>query len=179
MQEQQYDTSEQVKFSASCLVAEDVVANQMVIKLMLEKAGVEVTIANDGKEAVRQAQSKPFDLIFMDINMPNMNGYEATKALRKAGITTPIVALTAYAMKGDDKKCIEAGCDDYLAKPVEFKQLFEMLNKYLSPTSQEEDYSVAREIDTIKHEVDMLSGICTGPGSPEEQQANNKVKQSR
>jgi len=176
MLEQQYDTSEQVKFSGSCLVAEDVLANQMVIKLMLEKAGVHVAIANDGKEALRQALGKSFDLIFMDIQMPNMNGYEAAKMLRKAGMTTPIVALTAHAMKGDDKKCIEAGCDDYLAKPVELDQLFKILDKYLSPAWQDQGYSVAEEIDTIKQEVDMLSEICTEPDHPDEQQANNKVK---
>jgi DNA-binding response OmpR family regulator len=59
-------------------------------------------------------------------------------------------------MKGDDKKCLEAGCDDYLAKPIDRRELFKMLEKYLSPTSQEEDYSVAEEIGAIKHEVDRV-----------------------
>ena len=75
--------------------------------------------------------SDKFDLILIDIMMPHMNGYEATKALRKEGITTPIVALTANAIKGDDKKCIEAGCDDYLAKPINRDKLLKKLQKYL------------------------------------------------
>jgi len=149
MLKQENDKPEQVEFSGNCLVVEDVVTNQRLITLMLEKAGVEVAIADDGIEAIRQAQSKSFDLIFMDIQMPNMNGYEATKALREAGMTTPIVALTANAMKGDEKKCLEAGCDDYLAKPIEREKLFEMLDKYLSPTFEEKDCSVAGKIDVV------------------------------
>ena len=71
----------------------------------------------------------------MDMMMPHMNGYEATKAIRKEGITTPIVALTANAMKGDDKKCIEVGCDKYLAKPIDRRELLKTINKYL-PSKQ-------------------------------------------
>ncbi len=169
MLKHEYDKSKQVKFSGNCLVAEDVVVNQMVIKRMLEKAGVEVTITNDGKEALRQAQSKSFDLIFMDIQMPNMNGYEATEALRKSGVTTPVVALTANAMKGDEEKCFEAGCDDYLAKPIDRKRLFEILKKYLSPTSQATESSVVENIDTVKNEVDELSqSICDAASQNDE-----------
>jgi len=161
MLKQENDKSEQVEFSGNCLVVEDVVTNQKVITLMLEKAGVEVAIANDGIEAIRQAQRKSFDLIFMDIQMPNMNGYKATKAFREAGMTTPIVALTANAMKGDENKCLEAGCDDYLAKPIEREKLFEMLDKYLSPTSEEKDCLVAERIDVVTNEVDELShSVC-------------------
>ena len=166
---QEYDKFEQVKFSGNCLVAEDVLANQMVIKRMMEKVGVEVTIANDGKEAVQHAQSKSFDLIFMDMQMPNMNGYEATKTLREAGMTIPIVALTANAMKGDDEKCLKAGCNDYLAKPIDRKNLFEMLDKYMSPTSQAPGDSVIGSIDAVKNEVDELSqSICNTASQSDE-----------
>ena len=68
----------------------------------------------------------------MDIQMPRMNGYEATKALREQGITAPIIALTANVMKGDEEKCLAAGCDGYIAKPIDKAQLVQVLDKYLS-----------------------------------------------
>jgi CheY-like chemotaxis protein len=93
--------------------------------------GADVTVSSDGNEALREALGQEFDLILMDIQMPRMNGYEATEAIRKAGITTPIIAVTAYAMKGDEEKCLEAGCDGYLAKPIDQTELVQILNKYL------------------------------------------------
>ena len=127
------DSEETVQphFSGHVLVAEDVEGNQVLLKTLLNRMGLEVTIAADGNEVLQRALTREFDLILMDIQMPYMNGYEATKALRKEGIKTPIVAQTAYAMKGDDKKCLEAGCDDYLAKPIVYRQLVAMLDKYL------------------------------------------------
>jgi hypothetical protein len=103
----------------------------VLIKSLLNKMGLEVTIAADGNKALQKALTRQFDLILMDIQMPHMNGYEATRALRKEGITTPIVAQTAYAMKGDDKKCLEAGCNDYLPKPIDCERLVAILAKYL------------------------------------------------
>jgi len=98
---------------------------------LLKQLGLQVTIAEDGNEALQKVLTQQFDLIFMDMMMPHMNGYEATKAIRKEGITTPIVALTANAMKGDDKKCIEAGCDEYIAKPIDRRELLRIIGKYL------------------------------------------------
>jgi PAS domain S-box-containing protein len=119
------------KFSGRVLVAEDSSTNQLLIKLLLEKMSLEVTTVEDGKQAVDAAAAQSFDLIFMDIQMPNMDGYEATKALRSKKIQTPIVALTAHAMKGDDQKCISAGCDGYLAKPIRREELLNVLHKFL------------------------------------------------
>ena len=113
--EQQPQVQEQVEFSGRCLVAEDNPTNQVLIKTLLEKMGLEVVIAEDGNKAVQEVLSQHFDLIFMDIQMPNMDGYEATKVLRGEGITTPVIALTAH---GDMEKCLSVGCDDYLAKPI-------------------------------------------------------------
>ena len=168
----------QPQFSGNILVAEDSPTNQVLIKSLLERSGLQVTIAEDGNEVLQKVLTQQFDLILMDMMMPRMNGYQAAKELRKQGIKTPVIAVTANVMKGDDKKCLQAGCDDYLAKPIDRREFFKMLDKYLSPTSQDQDYSVARQVDAIKHEVDMLSEICTGPGRPDEQQANNKAKQS-
>jgi PAS domain S-box-containing protein len=121
----------QPKFSGHVLVAEDVKTNQMLAKAMLSRMGLEVTIAADGSDAVQKARAHDFDLILMDIQMPGMDGYQATRTLRREGIKTPIVAVTAHAMKGDDQKCIEAGCDDYLPKPLDRRRLLEKIQKYL------------------------------------------------
>jgi CheY-like chemotaxis protein len=133
--------TEQLKFSGSVLVAEDAKTNQVLVKSLLSRMGLDVTIAADGKEAVQMALDGDFDLILMDIQMPRMNGYRATKAIRKQAITTPIVALTAHAMKGDDQKCIEAGCDDYLAKPLDRRELLKKVCKYLP--AQDQDVATA------------------------------------
>ncbi|MHC4125162.1 MAG: hybrid sensor histidine kinase/response regulator [Planctomycetota bacterium] len=120
------------QFSGEVLVAEDCKNNQALIKLLLERTGLKVTIAEDGVQAVEQAKSRSFDIIFMDIQMPNMNGYDATKILRKEGLQTPIIAIKAHAIKGDDEKCITAGCDDYLSKPINRTELYDIVSKYLS-----------------------------------------------
>jgi signal transduction histidine kinase/CheY-like chemotaxis protein len=122
---------ERTEFSGNILVAEDAATNQVLIKLLLERLGLQVTIAEDGNQALQKVLAGQFDLIFMDMMMPNMNGYEATKAIRKEGLTIPVIALTANAMKGDDEKCLNAGCDEYLTKPLKQKELLRIIGKYL------------------------------------------------
>ncbi|MFA7485507.1 MAG: response regulator, partial [Phycisphaerae bacterium] len=122
---------DQKTFSGKILVAEDTKTNQTLIKLLLEKAGLEVTIVEDGNQAIEKAMTETFDLILMDMQMPNLNGYDATKQLRQKGLMTPIVALTANAMQGDDLKCFAVGCNDYIAKPMDRNKLLQILNKYL------------------------------------------------
>jgi CheY-like chemotaxis protein len=105
------------------LLAEDGADNQRLISLILKKAGAEVTVADNGKVALDFAltaarNQEPFDLILMDMQMPVMDGYDATRNLRAQGLAVPIVAITAHAMAGDQQKCIDAGCDDYISKPV-------------------------------------------------------------
>jgi PAS domain S-box-containing protein len=159
------DIPEQAQYSGRVLVAEDSLTNQMLVKLLLEKMGLQVTIAEDGKEAVDKALRQPFDLIFMDIQMPNMNGYEATRILRKKGFKTAIVALTAYAMKGDDEKCIDAGCTDYMAKPIDRKQLLQVVCKYLPLESP----ALNERIDSARSRVDELSQLCSDEKSTQVQ----------
>ncbi len=151
------DRIEQPQFSGKVLVAEDVKTNQILVKSLLSRMGLEVTITSDGNEALQKAMSREFDLILMDIQMPNMNGYEATQAIRQKGITTPIVALTAHAMKGDSEKCIEAGCDDYLSKPIVRNKLLEKLHKYLHSDTTD----VSNQVDSIKSQVDELAELCS------------------
>lgn len=130
----QPNNADHVNLVGHVLVAEDEYANQMLIKILLEKEGLRVTVAQDGKIAVEQALAQPFDMILMDIQMPVVNGFEATKTLREKNISVPIIALTAHTMRGDRDRCIDAGCDDYISKPVDPAQLRKTLIKYL-PTA--------------------------------------------
>jgi len=161
-----------LKLSGQVLVAEDSRTNQVLINLLLERLGLQVTIAEDGKETVEKALAQPFDLILMDIQMPNMNGYDATKILRKKGLTTPIVALTAHAMKGDDEKCIAAGCNDYLSKPINQKKLVKTLSKYLAAADEQ---SLGERIDSVKEQVSELGRLCSD-GIPDESAAEQHNK---
>lgn len=117
--------------SGKVLVVEDNPSNQILISMLLKKMGLEITLANDGVEGVETARRQKFDVILMDMQMPRMNGYEATQQLRSEGFSLPVIAVTANAMKGDEEKCLQAGCDGYLSKPVDRKKLQEMLHRYL------------------------------------------------
>lgn len=100
------------------LVVDDAAENQILVSLFLSKEGVQVTTAENGKVAIEFAQKESYDLILMDMQMPVMNGFEATSELRRLGFAKPIVAFTANAMKGDERKCLEVGCNAFLSKPV-------------------------------------------------------------
>jgi len=152
------DKLKEAKFSGHVLVAEDVRSNQMLVRWLLEKVGFEVTVAEDGNEAVQKALKRSFDLILMDIQMPNMNGYEATRKLRNEGVKTPIIALTASAMSGAEGKCICAGCDDYLSKPLDRRKLLEKIRKYVPA----EDKAMSEKANSVKSQVDELAKLCRG-----------------
>jgi len=141
---------------ACVLVAEDSRANQIFMKKLLERYGFEVTLTANGKETVRMAMRKEYDLIFMDMEMPVMNGYQATGILRKQQIKTPIIALTANALQGDREKCLAAGCDDYLSKPVKAEELAQILEKYLSrriKALNEQTEHLRRQADSLTSEA--------------------------
>ncbi len=112
------------------LLAEDNAVNQKLLIKMLAKMGHTAEIACNGKDAVNMATSKSYDLVFMDVEMPVMGGLDATKALREAGVTCPVIALTANAMSGDRKVCIDAGMTDYVTKPVSGNAIRDILRKY-------------------------------------------------
>ena len=119
------------------LVAEDNAVNQLVMTRMLQKRGHKVTIVTDGRKAIDAVAVSAFDIVFMDVQMPDLDGLEATREIRKreAGTQhrTPIVALTAHAMKSDMERCLETGMDKYLAKPIDAKELDKVLTLYSSP----------------------------------------------
>ncbi len=115
------------------LLAEDNVVNQRVAVKTLEKRGHTVALANDGRAAVNALKRESFDLVLMDVQMPEMDGFEATAAIRESerssGKHTPIVALTAHAMKGDQERCLAAGMDAYVSKPLRVTDLFETIHR--------------------------------------------------
>jgi PAS domain S-box-containing protein len=122
------------------LLAEDGIVNQQVAVGLLAKHGHHVTIANDGEEAIRAIEGEPFDLVLMDVQMPNKDGNEATRIIRQkehvTGQHTPIIAMTAGAMKGDREKCIESGMDGYVSKPIDPAALYEAIARFTDSTSK-------------------------------------------
>lgn len=115
------------------LLVEDNEENRDMLSRRLARRDYKVVIAMDGEQGVTMAQSEVPDLILMDMDLPVLNGWEATRQLKAASATQaiPIIALTAHAMVGDRKKALEAGCDDYDTKPVEFLRLLEKIEAFL------------------------------------------------
>ncbi len=113
------------------LVVEDYEMNRILIEEMLVSFRINPDFALNGKDAISMVDKHRYDIIFMDINMPIMNGVDATKILREKGIKTPIIALTANALEGDRDKYISSGMDDYLSKPVDLKHLEVILDRYI------------------------------------------------
>jgi PAS domain S-box-containing protein len=117
------------------LLAEDNPVNQRLAVSLLEKRGHQVTVVGNGREALAALDTRAFDAVLMDVQMPEMDGFEATAAIRAreaaTGVHTPIVAMTAHALKGDRERCLEAGMDAYLSKPIRAEQLFAVLERLL------------------------------------------------
>jgi CheY-like chemotaxis protein len=115
------------------LIAEDNLINQKIAARLLEKAGHRVTVASDGREALAAWRKQPFDLVLMDIQMPHLNGFECTAAIRAieehAGGRVPILALTAHAIKGYDQQCLDAGMDGYISKPMRAEELLAAIHR--------------------------------------------------
>jgi CheY-like chemotaxis protein len=121
------------------LLAEDNAINQKLAVRLLEKQGHRVSVANDGEEAVAAVKNGEFDVVLMDVQMPKMSGLEAAVAIRTlergTGRHMPIVAMTAHAMKGDQERCLKAGMDGYVSKPIQIGHLLEAIARVTAPTT--------------------------------------------
>ncbi len=137
------------------LLAEDGVVNQKVAVSLLEQRGHKVTVANNGREAIAALDKDSFDVVLMDIQMPTMDGYEASEIIREnektSGSHIPIIAMTAHAMKGDRERCLEAGMDGYIAKPIRAKDLYETIEKTTAKVWESQSQG-----DTITDEKEIL-----------------------
>jgi signal transduction histidine kinase/DNA-binding response OmpR family regulator len=140
-----------VEQSLQVLLAEDNPVNQLTATTMLEKLHHTVVVANNGREAIDQISKQDFDLVFMDVQMPELDGMAATREIREnekvTGVHLPIVAMTAHAMKGDKEKCLDAGMDDYISKPIRRAALAEVIGRV-----------VERFINTTDEALEQTSG---------------------
>lgn len=172
------------------LVVEDNPVNQEYCRQVLKLLGYGVDIASNGKEALKKLKSEGYDLVFMDCQMPEMDGYETTKELRRMeheGLTprkkTPVVALTAHAMKGDKEKCLNAGMDDYLSKPFTVEQMKAIIEKFLGSrtTAPVEDSHRRESLDQDRPsppvlDKSVLDKVRSFSGNDEEEFLKRMVK---
>jgi two-component system sensor histidine kinase/response regulator len=130
-----FDDGTSRETSKLILVAEDNVVNQKIATLLLEKLGLQAQIVENGAQAVEQVRMRDYPVVLMDCHMPEMDGFEATRMIRRLELTTgkhtPIIAVTALAMAGDRERCIEAGMDDYISKPIDKERLKNKLNQWM------------------------------------------------
>ena len=122
---------------ANILVVEDNLINQEVIKEQLTGLGMKITLANNGQEAVDEVREKTFDIVLMDVQMPVMDGYTATREIRQLGIAVPIIALTAAAMFEDKQKALASGMNDHLSKPFKEAEILAMISKWYNHSANE------------------------------------------
>jgi PAS domain S-box-containing protein len=156
------------------LLAEDSLVNQKLAIALLEKRGHSVRVANNGREAVAAVESQHFDLVLMDVQMPEMDGLEATAAIRQreeqTGDRVPIIAMTAHAMRGDRRRCLHAGMDGYVAKPIRIGQLLDAIRSAVDadadavasesePSSAENIVDWAKALDAVGGDHDLLKTL--------------------
>ena len=163
-----------IRFEAKVLVAEDNMINQKLITRILQEQGMDVDLADNGQEAFDKRQNNDYDLIFMDVQMPVMDGIEATHSIHeyeksKALKHVPIIALTANALKGDRERFLAAGMDEYITKPIETEELHYVLNKFLSDK--------AREV-VIGNETESAETVETSPTEEETATLSTEVNSS-
>jgi PAS domain S-box-containing protein len=141
------------------LLAEDNPVNQKLAVRLLEKQGHTVFVAGNGAEALKAIEQQPFDLVLMDVQMPEMDGFEATAAIRareRGGGHLPIVAMTAYAMKGDRERCLEAGMDGYISKPIQPRELWQTIEKFSTAAANENVLDRRQALERVGGDARLL-----------------------
>jgi len=126
------DVTSEAQSNLRILLVETDIDSQRTALHLLEKSGCDVDTVTDGREAIKALEKSQYDLVFMDAQMPEMDGYQASRELRKAGYAGPIVALTAHAMAQDRKDCLDAGCDDVGVKPIDRETLLDLVARHCS-----------------------------------------------
>jgi two-component system sensor histidine kinase/response regulator len=153
------------------LLAEDNAINAKVARTLLEKKGHTVVLAQDGEAVLELHGRETFDLILMDVQMPEMDGYEATRLIRedekKTGRRIPILAMTAHAMKGDRERCIDAGMDGYVSKPVRAEELYESIRSVITgntksenPSTGEIPLNLSRALEGVDGDKSLLKSVA-------------------
>ena len=169
----QHLISEHNRQGLHILLAEDNSINQKLAMILLQKAGYSVDAVDNGAQAVEKAKTGKYNIVLMDVQMPDMDGFEATQLIRQwdaeRGMHIPIIAMTAHALKGDRELCIEAGMDDYVTKPLESKVLFAVIDRWIQPESRDgqqtvaendlQDYSGATDQFVVKVDMDFDDGL--------------------
>jgi CheY-like chemotaxis protein/HPt (histidine-containing phosphotransfer) domain-containing protein len=146
------------------LIAEDNEINQLVARRIFQKLGHKVKVVNNGREALSAVQVRPFDLVAMDVHMPEMDGLDATIAIRdlerKTGTHIPIIAMTAHAMKGDRERCLAAGMDGYVSKPIRSLALAKAISEVMSRRrAGKEPARIVNQTDSAINEAALLEGV--------------------
>lgn len=156
----QQTQDDQLSFTGRVLVAEDNPDNQILLRLYIERVGAQVTIVENGKQALELARTTPFELILMDIQMPVMGGEQAIISLRDSGYQNPIAALTANAMKQDQQHYLSIGCDEFLAKPIDRAELNRVLRKFLPRVApNHSELALPRCIESTTEEIDEYAQV--------------------
>ena len=157
---------ELIRSNARILVTEDNKANQLVIREMFKRVGLSIDIAENGKQAVSMVQQYQYDLIFMDISMPEMDGMQACKTIRRLddnkASQIPIIALTAHSLAGDKEKFLAAGMDDYLSKPLRLSQLIEKINLFLNEDQEENNKGLKSDSSHLIKQSSSYKNIYVG-----------------
>lgn len=146
------------------LIAEDNQMNQELIKEIFKKSNINIVIVENGLLAIQKVKKESFDLILMDIQMPKMNGLEAAKKIRELNFTLPIIAMTANAMESDKKKSLESGMNEHLSKPINPKELFKLISKYIKRIKNKKDIIKNEKVVVFEKNTSLETRLDTKKG---------------